>query len=97
MCPRTYTGSARHFLATKLPRGLTQDVFRARAQRRANYRFGDRAQFRVRRLLATDEQAPTCSASCVRSPNHKLAVGGSEIESTSPACRCGTIVFRAKL
>ena len=30
--------------------------------------FGDRAQFRVRRLLATDEQAPTCSASCVRSP-----------------------------
>ena len=44
------------------------DRFRVSDRRVAHHCYGDRAQLRVRPLLATDEQAPTCSASCARSP-----------------------------
>ena len=51
------------------------------------YRKGDRAQFRVRRLLATDEQAPTCSASCVRSPMRLQGQSRRRCESTRQSAR----------
>ena len=70
------------------PPGITSAT-RSRFQRRSAYgasapltrraqlrgSFGDRARFRVRRLLATGEQAPTGSASCVRSPKQQRARG----------------------
>ena len=51
----------------------------------AGDRKGDRAQFRVRRLLATREQAPACSASCVRSPLRSSGFKLSICESARPA------------
>lgn len=64
-------------------RALSHGRFHDPGGSRRGYRKGDRAQFRVRRLLAPMSKRRQVSASCVRSPVQSPDVRGSERERKS--------------
>jgi hypothetical protein len=84
MCPRTYPpGSARHFLATKTPTGLTQDVFHLWSGLKARDRIGDKGIAPIRALGAgaDDRNRPNSSA---RAPARRVPAADKKRASDPP-------------